>query len=179
MGHVLARGVAMNFGEIVDGHRRIAVTVIVAAMLAIAAWAWRASAVSSGQSTKSRKAFYTVDDGQTVFVESGQLIPPFDWQGKTAYRAAVFSCDGGKTRFVGYLERYTPAAKKRLELANPPASSSSSAIPTPGVVTAETEIKKPGPGNPWVSRANFAKAAKVAQVTVPPGGVGEPEIVVP
>jgi hypothetical protein len=60
------------------------------------------------------KAFFSDDDGKTWFVDSMYNIPPFtDQNGKTAYGAGVFKYDKGE--YVGYLERYTPKAKKRLD----------------------------------------------------------------
>ena len=61
------------------------------------------------------KAFYTIDDGKSYFVESADKVPPFEYQGKSAVLCHVFTCDKGKTRFVGYLQRYTARAKKLRE----------------------------------------------------------------
>jgi hypothetical protein len=59
-------------------------------------------------------AFFSDDDGKTWFADSMYNIPPYtDQNGKTAYGAAVFKYDKGQ--YVGYLERYRPAAKKRLD----------------------------------------------------------------
>jgi len=132
-----------------------------------------ASSSTSSMTPVMDKVYCTSDDGQTTFVGSMTNVPPFQHEGKTACRAWVFSCDGGKTRFVGYLERFTPDAKKRIESAKP--SSGPGAPVGPG----DSEIKKPGPGNPWVSRANFAAAAKVQEVVCPPGQSGEPTMVLP
>ncbi len=61
------------------------------------------------------QAYYSVDDGQTFFADDINLVPPFEKDGKMAVRAHVFTCDGGKTPFVAYLERYTPEAKGKIE----------------------------------------------------------------
>ena len=50
-------------------------------------------------------AYYTVDEGKTLFADSAAALPPFDYGGRPAVRARVFSCDGGKTRSVRYLEK--------------------------------------------------------------------------
>ncbi len=60
------------------------------------------------------KAYYTVDDGATYFKDDINLIAPFDHDGKQAVKADVFKCPSGG-EFVGYLERYTPDAKKIIE----------------------------------------------------------------
>jgi hypothetical protein len=61
------------------------------------------------------KMWYTVDDGKTYFADSADKVPPYDYQGKTAVLCHVFTCDKGKTKFVGYLQRFTPRAKKLRE----------------------------------------------------------------
>ena len=43
-------------------------------------------------------AFYTTDDGATLFTDGADRLPPFDHDGKAAVMAAVFSCDNGKHR---------------------------------------------------------------------------------
>ena len=60
--------------------------------------------VSPGQ------AFYTTDEGATLFTDSANHLPPFDHDGKEAVRAAVFSCDSGQHRWVQYLLKYSPEA---------------------------------------------------------------------
>ena len=65
-------------------------------------------------------------------------VPPFELDGKQAVGVMVYSCDEGKTRFVGYLYRYTPEGKARVEemikqhRAGPPVG---------------LEVKRPGAGH--------------------------------
>ena len=59
------------------------------------------------------KAYYTTDDGATLFDDELDKSAPFDHDGKPAVRARVFSCDEGKTHFVGYLERAPEKVAKR------------------------------------------------------------------
>lgn len=51
-------------------------------------------------------AAYTVDNGKTWFTDTGDRITPFTKDGQVAVGVAMFSSDGGKNRFVGYLKRY-------------------------------------------------------------------------
>ena len=44
------------------------------------------------------------DDG-SWFADKAERVPPFDHHGQPAVRLHLFSCDGGKTTFVGYLEK--------------------------------------------------------------------------
>jgi hypothetical protein len=131
----------------------------------------------SGPPTASSSAYYTTDEGHTTFVDGLNRIPPFDHDGKLAYRVWMFTCDGGQTLFPGYLERYTPSARARLEAAMTKDTSDNGRSFPAGVGPSDTEVKKPGEGNPWVSRSNLAEASKVTRVSCPSGG--DPEIVMP
>jgi hypothetical protein len=58
-------------------------------------------------------AFYSTDDGKTYFTDTIFHFPPYDQDGKTVYRAIVYTSNSGK--FVGALLRFKPDAKKTLE----------------------------------------------------------------
>jgi len=106
----------------------------------------------------SAKAFFTIDDGKNYFVDDAAKIPPFDYQGKQAVRAYVFSCNG--TKKVEYLQRYTPEAKKKLE-----AATANKGRPDFGIMDqvqfTGVEVKKPGDKD-WVKQ-NDERAVKVMQ----------------
>jgi hypothetical protein len=103
------------------------------------------------------KAYFTVDDGKTFF-EAPAQVPPFTYHGREAVRAVVYSCDGGKTRFVGYLLRHPPEEKAAAEV-----------ILARGGRMPPGEVKRPGDAE-WASpfdpsklknvqgKAGFAKA---------------------
>jgi hypothetical protein len=107
------------------------------------------------------KAFFTTDDGNTFFVDSAAKLPPFDKNGKPAYRAHVFEC-GGK-RVVGFMSGYTPEALKLVEEAQkykaagkrPPNMQQLARVGTMGLM-----VKKPG-NSPWVPQADAASATAV------------------
>jgi hypothetical protein len=158
-----------------DSIRKHSTATIVTMAVVVAAalfFTLRNASSSTSMTEITNKVYCTTDDGQTTFVAPMSQVPPFDRDGKAAVRAYMYSCDGGKTRFVGYLERFTPEAKKRIESAKAGPGGGGSVGP------GDTEVKKPGAGNSWVSRANFAEAAKVMQVTCP-GGKGDAEMVMP
>lgn len=69
------------------------------------------------QEAATTKDFYSIDDGVTSFVDEAfpTRVPPFQHQGKTAYRAHVWTCDGGKTTFVSGLQKFSDQAKKTLD----------------------------------------------------------------
>ena len=59
------------------------------------------------------EAYYSDDDGQTYFKDSVYKFPPFDHGGKTVVQAVLAESNGH--RFVGYLMRYTPQAREKLQ----------------------------------------------------------------
>jgi hypothetical protein len=115
------------------------------------------------------KTYFTTDDGQTLFVDRNTRLPPFDKDGKPAYRAHVFEC-GGK-RVVGFLSRYTEQAKQALEEAKsykgtgkaPPNVRQLASIGTTGL-----EVKRPGDAQ-WVSQADAARASRIRTFRCPDG----------
>jgi hypothetical protein len=115
--------------------------------------------------------FFTTDDGKTWFPDDQTNVPPYTKDGKPAYQAMVFTCDGGKTSFVGYLQRYSAAGKKMIDQA------ARRGVPTGTVLTpANLEIKAAGNGD---SPKNWLKygspgARKLQAVTCPGGGDAEP-----
>jgi hypothetical protein len=73
----------------------------------------------TGRHTAPTKAFYTLDDGQTLFTDVIDRATPFTVDGKEAVRAYVYTCDAGKTQFVAYLEKGTQPAPKVEEAERP------------------------------------------------------------
>jgi len=138
---------------------------------------------SAGGGGLPTQAYYTTDENATgdaavsaLFTDGIDKVPPFDKDGKPAYSAYVFSCDGGKTKWVGYLQRYTPDAKKQLEQqqkpqAQPKDSNTPQNVGSAGaeqVALYGTEIKKPGAGS-WVKQMDFEKARAVTEIKCPDG----------
>ena len=167
-------------GEYIQQHSRtLTLGAIGAAVLVAAFFVWRSTTAPAGVPLASQQAFYSDDDGASYFVDSADKLPPFPRNDKTVYRAAVFTCDTEKTRFVGYLERYPDEARKQLQAARDAAASGAKQLPRPSMAMTAVEVKKPGPGNPWVRR-NSREGAAVMEVTCPPSsGGGTPEPVTP
>jgi hypothetical protein len=74
----------------------------------------RSGGGSSGKPAGITKEFFSVDDGKSWFVDDAGKLPPFDYQGKPAYRVRVYRCPHGK-EFVSHLERYSDADAKRMK----------------------------------------------------------------
>jgi hypothetical protein len=58
--------------------------------------------------------YFTTDEGKTFFPLDAGTKSPTVHDGKPAYRAHVFSCDGSKTQFVAYLSKSTPVSTDPL-----------------------------------------------------------------
>ena len=144
------------------------VAAVACVMIAGAAVAIFIQARDDGSST-SGKVYFSNDDGKTFFPAPTTMLPPFDKDGKPAYRAHVFEC-GGK-RVTGYLSRYTPRALKALEEAKaargtgkPPANVRELAT----IGTTGLEVKRPGDAT-WVSQADATRATRVRTFRCPDG----------
>lgn len=94
------------------------------------------------------KSWYTSDNGSTWFADDLSKLPPFEKDGKTVSRVYLYSCPGETKPFVGYLERFTPAGKAKLQKIL-----ERKGAPVPGsieeIMTNEVEVAKPGT-NTWV-----------------------------
>ena len=119
-------------------------------------------------------AYFTDDDGQTWFIDQTTNLAPFEHNGKTAVMAEIFTYDDGSKKFCGYLAKYTPEARQRLQAALADAKSHGQ---SPGSVALFHDhtfmasailIKKPGSGNPWISQGD-PKAGEVMNIHSPDG----------
>jgi hypothetical protein len=123
---------------------------------------------------KGDKAYFTVDDGQTWFVDSMYKVPPYDYNGKTAVRAMVYSYDKGSKTFCPFLQQYNSDTKKQLDDAVANATrdgkplSSIELFGSPATARG-VEIKLPGPNHKWVSPGT-AEATKVLSAVQAPDG---------
>ena len=115
------------------------------------------------------RAFFTTDDGKTLFVDRTDRLSPFDRDGKQAVRAHVFEC-GGK-RVVGYLSCYRPEAHQAVKEAMdakaagkpPPNPHALAAVGTAGLL-----LKRPG-DPAWVSQADYGRATAIRIFRCPDG----------
>ena len=144
----------------------LALAVVVAA-IGLIFWSTRTEQVRTPQT--SNVAWFSDDDGQSWFADSRSKSPPFEHNGKQAYRAYVYTCDGGKTKFAAYLERFTAAGKAALDRNRTAARQNEP--PQAGVLEhvmmTEMEVKKPGPGE-WI-RVSDPRATAIRTPTCPDG----------
>ena len=118
-----------------------AVTALILVIIGMTVWH-----SSRGRDSFSHYADYSSDDGETWYRDVVQTTP-FQKHGKEVVRAMIFSCDGGKTTFVGYLLRTAPSM-------TPVSSESTTRDSTPRPpfegYSQGMQVKKPGAGNEWV-----------------------------
>ena len=144
--------------------------IILAAIVFMVVSMFRGDVETVGAANSGTNEFFSDDDGTTFFVDERTKVPPFDRNGKPAYRARVFTCDGGTTKFVGWLERYTPEAKKLIEdRAKDPASGPVMMEDPSGL-----QFKKPGTGEKgWVSSGD-PEMMKLREVNCSNGSPADP-----
>src|SRR5689334_20829185 len=103
----------MGIRESLNQKRGLAIGISVVAVVAAGALIYWQNRGPGVLDTKVEK-YWTTDDGKTFFADARDQLPPVQIDGKTAYRAYLYSADGGKNKFVGYLERYDDNAKQRF-----------------------------------------------------------------
>ena len=134
----------------------VVTSAVVGVLTLVALYMVGRNACSSGPGAAEggpNKAFYTVDEGKNKFVDDANKVPPFDYNGKQAYRLVIYKCADGK-EIVSHLERYPEDQRAAIEKAGGPSGSMLGAL--------AKEIRKPG-DKAWVSmQKDPAKFAKVA-----------------
>jgi hypothetical protein len=123
------------------------------------------------------RAFFTIDDGKTWFVDDATQLAPFQHNGKEAVRAYVVDCNGKK--FVSHLERYTAEGRQATIRLREVVKKG----PPPGALVAAAqqrgrEVKRPGDTN-WTPTGNVAAAEAITTPKCPQGASGEPTMVFP
>lgn len=116
-------------------------------------------------------AFFTTDNGRTFFAADATLVPPFQHEGRSAYRCKIFRCPKGKP-FVNHLEGYAPDVKKQMEQEIAAGRGNPMAV----IIryNAHVQVRRPD-GDRWVAMT-AANAQAYADIVVPrhPDCPGEP-----
>jgi len=161
-------------------------TTLAVIVIAVAFIVYSQSQGGSAASREPTKAFYTIDEGKHWFADDITKLPPFDHEGKEAVRVLLFRCGDGEP-FVGYLERYTPDAKKQLEEVRNTAAGSGSKSPARSpqevanlavAMKVGKEIKKPGDAK-WTSIMDEQNRNRILQTRCPDGQSDTPTPVTP
>jgi hypothetical protein len=131
--------------------------ICVALMLGI--WFVRAKEERGEPASGLQKSWYTTDDGRTWFAGPGNKVVPFEHQGKTAYRCYVWTCDGGKTKFVSHLERLNPTVRSRY--------GPQEQVEPWKLIPGAEQVKRPDTGGAgWVDAASPGAAAITKPICV-------------
>jgi hypothetical protein len=120
--------------------------------------------------------WYTTDDGVTWFQDDAERVPPFDHGGKPAARLHLYSCDGGRTTFVAYLQKLPEEvlAKYRAKGVDPQSVDDDDLAAEAGWLA-----KRPG-DRAWVnSQTDAAGYAAIIKVKCPEGKGGPPVEIFP
>ena len=99
----------MGFRQKMNQNPAAAGVIAVVLIIAAAAGIWYS--MQPAVYDKPTKAYYTVDDGKSLFTDSIGKQTPFQYDGKEAVKAYVYTCDNGKSQFVAYLEKMPAGAK--------------------------------------------------------------------
>ena len=157
----------MGIRESINRHSKVTGTV--SAVLAVGAlslviWSMMGSSLdgSSGE-----KALFTDDDAKTWFADDAERVTPFDHNGKQAVMCFVYTCDGGKTKFVSYMTRLTAESKKQREGQMAKAKGKGINPRTAIMPGAAMEVKRPGEAT-WVNM-NDARAQEITELRCPDG----------
>jgi hypothetical protein len=60
------------------------------------------------------KAWYCTEEGGDLYADDAALVPPFQKNGKTFYRAYVYKCPNGE-QWVNHIEMYPADAKQKMD----------------------------------------------------------------
>ena len=133
----------------------------------------------AGGASGPSKHFFSVDDGQTWFADDASKIPPFEHEGKPAYRAKVFRCPDG-TEFTSHLERFGETDKKRLEALVERMSDGPALAMQQAAFTHLAEVKKPG-DKEWIqwNPQNTEQYERILKPICPDGSTHNVEPVLP
>jgi hypothetical protein len=167
----------MMIREKLDKHTNLVSAVMILISIAAICVAWTQMRGNSAHFVPGPN-YYTTDDSSpaaalaAMFKDDSTKIPPFDHNGKPAYRAYVFTADGGRTKWIAYLERLSDEGQKRMNDIN-----SGKAGNDPGMIAqakeavlrTQMEIKKPGETE-WVSEVQSNPDMARVRKLIPPDG---------
>ena len=153
---------------------RMAAVAVCAVCLTVGGWIWfgRADASRGARRSAAPQMWYTIDDGKTWFADVANKVVPYDHQGKQAHRCFVWTCDGGKTKFVSHLERLSATGRRAFV--------GKDRIDPLELVPGSEEVKQPltGDDGGWMPGTSpQAQSLRIPQC--PNGKGGTPEAVWP
>lgn len=119
--------------------------------------------------------WYSVDDGKNWFADKKNAFNEVQRDGKTATRCYLYTCDDGKTRFVAYMERFTPEASKTLkEIVASKSQADASKLES--IMLSGVQVKKPG--GSWMPNSD-SRALALTDPTCPNDPTKRAQMVLP
>jgi hypothetical protein len=138
-------------------------------------WAlWPDRSAAKGPVGTPGQAFFSIDDGKNYFSDSVKKLPPFQKDGKEAFRAYVFKGADGKP-FVSCLVRFTPDTKKQLEAIHAQNPEKPNTFMINHLEMDGMEVRAPGQTN-WIKKSD-PRSAELLNPRLPNGD--QAEMVVP
>jgi hypothetical protein len=127
------------------------VVIVVACCVAliVSAWVIVRSLRPRAPETVGQHLYYTDDDGETWFVADNKAKPPFDHNGKEAVCVFLYSCDGGKTKYVSYLLKFDSSVSGNTRDDPEPSATPQIPVGAPG-----TLVKRKGDAK-WVRYSDW------------------------
>jgi hypothetical protein len=170
----------VSIRETMNQNKGITVAANVGLIVAIGAFiGWEMRSGEPGlpaPGSQPTKAYYSDDDGKSIFADDINRVPPFEHNGKTAVKANCFTVDGGKTHWIAYLDQFTPQGKRQMEAFLHHPIEEQDPIDRTHIITTGSEVKLPGaPDSEWTTPANSKKYTSITTVKAPPGKTGEPQ----
>jgi hypothetical protein len=155
----------MDMRATLNAHPRTTLIALLGIILLMFAYSFPRAMHRTRHGPPAAAAFYTDDDGQTLFVDVPGLLTPFDHNGKPAVSAAVFTADNGQHRWVQYLQKYNDDAAQQFSSA-----AGNHVQPTAAQLFTTMRdflVKKPG-AETWIPVTDPA-AQELMQPTIPEG----------
>jgi hypothetical protein len=118
-------------------------------VVALGIVAWQLS--NGGVQSRGENAFYTIDDGQTMFVEVRSKSVPFEHNGKLAYRVHAWRCGDG-SKVISHLSRNRTQSPTERDTSTPSATRDRATLEVAGERSrlADVEVRDPGsPPDAW------------------------------
>lgn len=169
----------MALREFADRYRGVTVGLSIGAvLLAVVVMLMRLASHRQPTLPAGIQAFYSDDNGKTWFADDATKVPPFDHNGKPAYRAIVYRCGEGAA-FVSCLESFPPEVKSRIEQAG---DSNLLALQNAEFAALSDMLIKPPGATEWMKHtpANDAKFMQmITSPKCPDGSATTPTIVTP
>ena len=143
------QNIGLGTRDLLQKHPRLAIGAVTVAIVCAAVFCVYAV---TNPNTVGHKAWFTDDDGKTWFADDSSKLAPFDHDGKQAVLCVVYSCDGGKTKFVSYMMRVSPEGQQAIQdVMKKRAAGDKNA----GLVSIPMQVKAPGDGE-WVGEESPA-----------------------